>query len=584
MKKLLFISLIFLANPMFAKQKADRQDQNSTSVKVEIPADFFNGMFRAPDDDFLVAWHGMVKVAAVYSSDNGKAFSGSIKPFVQKLNEGWQEIADEYFDLNMKDGKKQIVSEDEKVWAARCGLKSGSNVFISPVTKKPVKAYPADITSDVWSNNFSFKRNYPDPDNPKKRIVITYRIEAVSIYFYHKALTSLKGKLEREDGFQLCGRILFQRMGPGIAGTMVEDAYIKNGQYEYVKRLHRCDCQVSYLWPHGGSVILNEDFVYNPTNPTMDPDFTIKTFVGEISGTARFVKSKKMAAYYPVTLVPYCAKSRLPEKETITGKDGAYTFHDVPEGEYKVMVTGAEPQDAFLTNRQKPKIKVGESEISFTSKYEIYAYYNAPGFAKVSLKWPASEIAFPDEGASPQVVSYQSLMQADPNAKMEDFHDDNGKPIHLPFTIVYPQQKHTIYGGPGEDGTTVLYVGTLGGNGFYKNFDVKLSSDALNSCEISRENNGPIYLNLGFDLYGGAGQKGPNHQISPNWEQLTVTAWDPKTFLLMGQKMKRNPWPVDFSPILITKEDIEKFNTGQKVEKRVSNGRATLKIVFVPEK
>ena len=274
--------------------------------------------------------------------------------------------------------------------------------------------------------------------------------------------------------------------------------------------------------------------------------------------------------------------------EMENGKVTNYTGLPLSAGHYRVTLQKPEEcarifrENLVIFPDDKPDAKKFHYQVSCEKTYEIYAYYHAPGFAKVSLKWPPSKIAFPAEGATPQVVHYQNLMQAGPNAKMDDFQDDKGNPLHFPFTIVYPQQRHTIYGGPGEDGTTVLYVGTLGGNGFYKNFDVKISQEALNSCEVSRENNGPIYVNLGFDLYGGAGQRGPNHQISPNWEQLTVTAWDPKTFRMMGQKMKHNPWPVDFPPILITKEDIEKFKTFERVEKTVSNGRATLKVVFRP--
>jgi hypothetical protein len=379
--------------------------------------------------------------------------------------------------------------------------------------------------------------------------------------------------------------MVFKRLGPGLNGRGFEtQAKIEDDQYVFKDKLFRGDYQVSFRWPqHGGEIKFDRDFIYNPTDSRLISDFEMSPmFTGDISGKVTYKATNKPVKNYPVKLKPVCEQSGLPEKEVFTDGQGEYIFQDIPAGEYYVSIKGAGNKNAFLTHPNDKKVIVENAEVSSNNEYEIYAYYHAPGFAKVSLKWPASRIAFPAEGVSPQVVSYQTLLQADPNAKMEDFHDDNGKPLHFPFTIVYPQQRHTIYGGPGEDGTTVLYVGTLGGNGFYKNFDVKLSSDALNTCEISRENNGPVYLSLGFDLYGGAGQRGPNHQISPHWEQLTVTAWDPKTFRLMGQKMKHNPWPVDFPPILITKEDIEKFKTFERVEKTVSNGRATLKVVFQP--
>ena len=43
-------------------------------------------------------------------------------------------------------------------------------------------------------------------------------------------------------------------------------------------------------------------------------------------------------------------------------------------------------------------------------------------------------------------------------------------------------------------------------------------------------------------------------------------------------------FPINFKVIRFTKEDIEKFKKFEKVEKTVSNGKATLKVVFEPEK
>jgi len=221
-------------------------------------------------------------------------------------------------------------------------------------------------------------------------------------------------------------------------------------------------------------------------------------------------------------------------------------------------------------------VKITEKKVDFECKqlYDVYAYYNAPGFVKVGLKWENTEVKFPEDDKKPAIINFADL---DMNkSSEEELFDKKGNKISLsiPFTLVYPGEKRTIYGGPGDDPPNVLYVTSLGGLGVFENFYVKLNN-GLNRCEITRVNNGPVYLDFSFDLFGGAGP------VKQYYDQKTVDCLDPKTFKMAGMKIKRNPYPIDFPPVFITKEDIEKFKKFEKVEKTVSNGRATLKVVFL---
>ncbi|MBN2638746.1 MAG: carboxypeptidase regulatory-like domain-containing protein [Bacteroidales bacterium] len=570
MKKIHFLVLVFLI-VISLPLSAQTGDQKSGGDKSEfdIPADFFDNMFRAPSDKFLVAWHGGVKITLVDSKGGTTVFSGSVRPFEKILNEGFNDLFGSYFTLNMKDGKSQIVSPNENVWAARCGLKSSNNINISPATGKEIKGFPAEITSDVWSKAYIVKRSYNDPVSHKK-IVEQYRLEATSIYYYDKSKNDLEGSIKRDDGYKPCGKLLFQLRGPGMKGMVVENTKIENEKYHFGKVLHRGDYDVSYMWPHGGRIVLDEDFVFNPSNPKMAPNFTIPAFTGKIQGKVIYNGTDIPVKNYRVRIVPACSSSGLPVKETKTDGDGIYTFDGIPAGEYYVVVKGSENTKAFLIKKGET-LKPKDSEISFF--YKVRAYYNAPGFAKVGLKWDKTSVQFPDKKHNIKVLNVKDLMNMKNRAEME-------ASVTLPFTIVFPTEKKTFYGGPGDNPPTVLYATSLGGNGLYKNFDVKV--DGLTSCEIVQINNGPIYLYFRFDLFGGAGPKSPNHQINKYWQQVNVTCWEPAMFQLAGQKMKKNSDPVDFPPIYITEEDIEKFERFEKVEKTISNGRATLKVVFEP--
>ncbi len=565
----LLVLFITVAPSLFAIQTNQNKKEEGTATTIEIPAEFFKGMFRVPDDKYLVAWHGSVTVTSVTASNGKKELSGSIQPFVKQLNAGSKRVYYTYFIYNMKDGEKEIITKNGKEWVAQCGLKAGRNISTSSLNGKEMTGFPPDITSDVWSKNYSFKRSYPDPET-HKTIVVQYRVEATSIYFYHKKPTDLKGKITRNDQYHLCGSMVFKRLGPGLNGRGFEEqAKIENDQYNFRNKLFRGDYQISFRWPHGKKLKLEQDFIYNPTDSRMISDFEISPmFQGNISGKVIYKATKKPVKNYPVKLKPVCEQSGLPEKESFTDEQGEYIFHDIPAGEYYVAVKGADNENAFLTNPNKKKVIVENSEV--TPKYNIYAYYHAPGFVKVGVVWRNSIICFPDEGEKPQVFDVMAYQQAGGTGEPKG---TDGKTLHVPYSMTLPMVgKQTIYSNPEDEYETpqLLYAKSLGGPNGIPAFRLNKKRDALNSCHIVSTNGGPIHLELSIDLNGVSGD------VEMQFAIRSINN-------VLGH-MNLPAFPTNFKVIRLNSDDIEHFKKYGKVEKTVSNGKATIKVVFEPEK
>jgi hypothetical protein len=567
MKKYSYLLLLFFVSISFAQNR-----ENNSTEEIKLPPDFFDNMFRSPSEEFLVAWHGGVKIAKVPFPESRDETPVSVAPLVNFLNKGYNEIFDSHFDLTMKDGKKQLVSPNGAIWAARCGLKSGSNINISTTTGKEIKGFPSDITADVWAKSYTVKKSHID-SKTKKPVVEIFRIEATSIYYHHLKKTDLKGKAERSDDYQLCGEMLFQRMGPGLtevtAGT-VPSAETLLSEYIFNQQLTRGDYQVSFKWPHGNRIILNEDFVYNPTNPTMNPDFEIPMYEGDISGKVIYEESEEPAKDYPVKLVPVCERSRLPQHEATTDEKGEYSFEGIPEGEYYVVVEGAEDQDAFLTDPTQTRTEPKDSEISF--KYDIYVTYSASGFAQAKLVWRNSKISFP---ADDKEIQFFDMIAFKNSGGQGEPTGTDGKPLKIPYTAMIPGiGKQTLYGWPESETATpeVISVSSLGGNGVFVAFKVSLEEDALNSCNISQIGNGPIYFDINFDLTG-------RYPESTVWQQVDVGSREDAVFK-MTKGGSLNGYPVSFKRIKFTNADIDKFKKAEEFQKTLLNGGASLLIEF----
>ena len=564
LKKHSFLCMLFFVSISFAQKEED-----NSAKGIKIPADFFDNMFRKPSEKFLVAWHGGVKIVKIPFPDSRSETPISIAPLVNFLNRGHNKIFDWSFSSNMKDEKQQLVSPNGAIWAARCGLKSGNNISISRTTGKEIKDFPADILADVWSKSYTIKKSHTDSKTNKPAFEI-FRIEATSIYYYDLKKKGLKGKIERSDDYKLCGNISFQRVGPGTNGRIYENTEVKNGEYNFTEQLTRGDYLVFYEWSNGDRILLEEDFVYNPTNPKMTPDFEIPSYEGDIDGKVVYKESEVPAKDYPVKLVPVCPKSGLPEYETKTDDKGEYTFEDIPKGEYYVVVEGAKNTNAFLTNPRNTNIKPEDSEITF--KYDIYVTYKAPGFAKAKLLWKNTKIRIPTEDTEIQFFDAMSYRDSG-----DDAHPTgtDGEPLDIPYTMVVPGiGKQTLYGWPESETAIpeVIYVNSLGGKGAFASFKVSLTEDALNSCNISQNNNGSIYLELNFDLHG-------RYIRSDIWQQVDIGCREDKVWnITKGNSL--NGYPVSFKQLKFTDVEIENFQKAKEFEKTLSNGGASLLIEF----
>lgn len=566
MKKYIYVFVLLFVNVILGQEINNNTDDDKTVI--EIPKDFFSGMFRVIDDDYLVAWAGSVKVAEVISGEGVNSKEGSVEPFIAYLNEGFASIFSRYFDYNMKDGKKQLITKNKKTWAARCGLKSTSNINISAVTGEDLKGFPPDITSDVWANHFTFKKVHRD-SKTKKSSVITYIVHARSIYFYHKKGTDLTGTIKRTDDYNLCGQIVLQRIGPE-SKLYIESTKVSEEKYEFKENLYRGDYYVNYQWPSGASIRLEDDFVYNPTGQKMLPDFEIESFEGTISGKVKYKNTDEYVKNYPVKLVPICSDSGLPEKETNTNEDGEYEFKNVPQGEYQIVVKTAKDILVSLVDITKPEIEPEDSEISF--KYDIILTYTAPGFARAKLVWKNTKIRFPEDG---EKIQFLDIMAYKNSGATEHPNGTDGKPLDIPYSMIIPGiGKQTLYGWPESETATpeVLFVASLGGKGVYTKFKVNLEEDALNNCNISQIGNGPIYLEIGFDLTGKYPDEG-------GWQQEAVYCLDNKEVAVTGGTF--SAYPIHFKQHKFNKQEIEKFKSNEDFDLAISNGKATLKIEFI---
>jgi hypothetical protein len=564
-KKYSYILMLFIVSIAFAQ----KQENNSTK-DIKIPAGFFDNMFRSPSEEFLVAWHGGVKIAKVPFPESKSETPVSIEPLVNFLNRGHNSIFDGFFTLNMKDEKQQLVSPNGAVWYARCGLRAENNINISSVTGKEIKGFPADITSNVWSKTYTIKKSRLNPKT-KKTTIEYFRIEATSIYYYDLKKKDLKGKIDRNDDYKLCGKILFQRMGPGSQGKIHEySKELSNGEYQFKEQLTRGDYLVFYEWPHGDRKLLEEDFVYNPTNPKMSPDFKIQAYEGEIEGKVVYKESDEPVKNYPVKLEPVCPDSGLPKHETTTNEKGEYTFEDIPQGEYFVVVEGAKDTDAFLTKPTDTKIKPKDSEITF--KYDIHLTYTAPGFAKAKLIWRNTTISIPKDKDSIQTFDMVAFRQS---GDFDNPTGTDGKPLKLPYITKIPGiGNQTLYGWPENESAIpkVVSVASLGGRNVFSKFRISLEEDSLNTCNISQDNNGPIYVDLDFDLEG----KYPNSSV---WQQVAVGCVNDEEWNISKGRSLNN-FPLTFKQIKLTKSEIENFQKAKEFSRTLTTGGASLFIEF----
>lgn len=563
MKKIIFILLAFIVF------KLNAQNQE-TELDLDIPEGFFKEMFRDPSDQYLVAWHGGVSTIIKNQAGNEIQVVGVIKEIEDYLNTELTKLDRRQFTFNLNTPTKRITTPNEKSWAGHCGYNPFTGITFNDIMNGTLADWPPEITSEVWAVHKSKKTS----------IKATYKAEVISVYFhanstfyYHKIKPqSLKGEITRDDDYKACGKIAMNRLGPGKKTDFKVETEVQDGKFEFTNQLFMGDYQVQYFWEDGTYQELEAHIVYNPFEVLPnEPEFQLKTYEGTIIGTLVDKETHKPVTNQKVKLKPFCNTSGLPEQETISNEDGGFEFTDVPKGVYNVVTKGAPNTMAGLT--KDPPLRLREIEVKQNPKYDIYATYIAPSFAKVELVWKNATIKFPEEDETPQ---FFDMMAFRASGDYENPTGTDGEPLKIPYTTIIPGiGKQTLYGWPESETATpdVLSVSSLGGYKVFSRFKVSLDEDALNSCNISQDNNGPIYLELNFDLSG----RYPNSTV---WQQVDVGTREDKVWNATKGN-SANGYPQSFKRYYFTKAEIEKFKNGELLEINLT-GKANLKVEFKP--
>ncbi|MCF6181540.1 hypothetical protein [Lutibacter sp.] len=567
MKKIIFILIALF----IFKLNAQNMEPEFEYTPPEI---FFKQMFKDPSDQYLVAWSGAVKIVTKNKLGEEVQINGAIEPLEDYLNSELTNLARRQFKYNLNTPPKRISTPDKITWVGHCGYNPYTGVTFNDIMNGVIAGWPPEITSEVWglhvSKKISVKVTYKNAETDKTELISVY-FHANSIFYYHKIKPqNLKGKITRDDNYKACGKVKMHRYGPGNK-KFNADTEVKGGDFEFNKKLFLGDYQVQYLWEDGTFQVLEQHIVYDPFGVIPDElEYELETFEGEISGTLVDKETHKPIKNQKVKLKPFCSESELPEKEKKTDGEGKFKFTEVPNGVYYVVTKGAPDTMAGLT--KDPTLRLREIEVKQNSKYDIYATYTASGFAKAKLVWRAATIKFPEEDETPQFFDMVAFRNS---GNYDNPTGTDGEPLEIPYTTIIPGiGKQTLYGWPENESAIpeVISVSSLGGKGVFAAFKVSLDEDALNTCNISQNNNGPIYLDLNFDLTG-------RYVRSDVWQQVDVGCKEDKEWnITKGNSL--NGYPLAFKQLKFTEAEIEKFKSSEEFERILSNGKATLKIEF----
>ena len=374
--------------------------------------------------------------------------------------------------------------------------------------------------------------------------------------------------------------LTYKRLGPGFNQTDIEQSVLINANKnddalkdvvtgDYQTSLDNVFCGCNY-----GNI---EDKVIDTRSSKkydehifILKEMVLTTVTGQVFEDKEFTTPLKNAE---LTLKPSCedADNCMFEVENVkTDSEGVFEFKNVPKGGYTLYYKDQEVGEVKNCNFQETELDAGEFYIA--SKYDIVVTYTAPSFAKSQLLWANTTIRFPEEGKPVQkfdMIAFRNSGNYDAPTGTD------GKPFTIPYATVIPGiGLQTLYGWPENESTIpeVIFVASLGGYKVFNKFRIALEEDALNTCNISQDNNGPIYLDLNFDLVG-------KYSNSAVWQQVDVGCLDDKEWnITKGNSL--NGYPLAFKRIKFTEAEIDKFKKSEEFERILSNGKATLKIEF----
>jgi len=261
-------------------------------------------------------------------------------------------------------------------------------------------------------------------------------------------------------------------------------------------------------------------------------------------------------------------------KSVITNEIGEFEFVNVPKGSYILYCKKQELGEVKNCNFQQEEFNAGDFNINDKS-YDIFVTYHAPGFAHVELVWEKATIRFLDEADKMQFFDRTAYIQSGGNGQNPTGTD--GKPLDIPFAMDIPGiGKITNYGAPQNNIPKVISIYSLGAYEGHARFKIMKTEEALNMCELKQIGDGPVYLDLSFDLFAG----GPN--ANTDWIQHTVHCIEDNIISDSDKTsiIYKSPYPTAFGQVTISEADIIYFKGFDEVEKTLSNGRATLKIEF----
>ena len=199
----------------FEQYLQSRSIQNSqTDDESLLSQDIIYSMFEQPldfdDDEFLVSWFGSVSIVGITNQDTVENV-GISQAVIKQLNKNHDKMNNIRFEYNMQDGSRYITTD--KRWLGESGLISrhtNRSSFFSRVK------YSRD---GLISSVFAYSKTRTE-SHTINGITITIRhiMQCSSVYYADKNDKSLGSSVQRDDKFETCGEIKFERLGPGQPG------------------------------------------------------------------------------------------------------------------------------------------------------------------------------------------------------------------------------------------------------------------------------------------------------------------------------------------------------------------------------